>query len=60
VAKPTNPPQPVEVARLIRRLLDEVEAGRMTASAGLVARLEGAALALDEVQRSLGPDDGAH
>ncbi len=38
---------PQEVAALLRNLLAKVERGEMTSSATLVARLEGAAIALE-------------
>ena len=48
--KPEPEPEPVdpaEVATLLRNLLAKVEQGELTGSATLVARLEGAAIALE-------------
>lgn len=49
-----NPIDPADVAATatgLRRLLAAIEAGELTASAGAIARLEGAVLALEEVAR---------
>lgn len=44
-----------EAAATLRRLLDEVAAGRLTAPGGLVARLEGAVVALDSLLEDVNP-----
>ncbi len=45
----------MEVAALLRRLLALVERGEMTGSATMVARLEGAALALESLPAASAP-----
>ena len=42
-----GPVDPAEAAALLRRLLAAVERGEMTGTATMVARLEGAAIALE-------------
>lgn len=50
-----NPADVAATATGLRRLLAAIEAGELTATAGAVARLEGAVLALEEVARRQSP-----
>ena len=50
-----EPVDPVEVAALLRNLLAKVERGELTGSATMIARLEGAVLALESLPASARP-----
>lgn len=52
--------QPIDITELaagLRRLLDAIRAGEMSADAGTVARLEGAALACEALAAGVKPKD---
>ena len=51
MAKPPSQAQLAELATGLRKLLDSITAGELTASSGTVSRLEGAWLAVETISR---------
>jgi hypothetical protein len=51
MAKPLNQAQLAELAAGLRRMLDSIATGKLTASSGTVSRLEGAWLAVETLSK---------